>query len=92
MSEIMQQTIRIVPDVLSQEVSGETVFLNLSSECYYSLDTVGTRIWHLLQEFGDLQSVNEVMLEEYDVEEEQMEKDLAELLAELVNVGILEVV
>lgn len=91
MSEFMKQTISITPDILSQEVSGETVFLNLNSESYFGLDNVGTRIWQLLQEYGDLQKVLDAMLREYDVEEDQMEIDLSELVAKLVEVGIVEI-
>ena len=42
--------ITISPEVMSQEVSGETVLLDLQSESYFGLDEVGTRIWQLLQE------------------------------------------
>jgi len=91
MSEFMNQNIRIKPDILSQEVSGETVFLNLNSENYFGLDNVGTRVWQLLQEHGDLQKVHDTMLEEFEVEENQLEKDLHELVTKLVEAGIVEV-
>jgi len=40
---------RIATEVLSQEVNGETVLLDLTGECYFSLNQVGTRIWQLLK-------------------------------------------
>ena len=43
----LNQTITLSPDVISQEVSGETVLLDLESENYFGLDAVGTRIWQL---------------------------------------------
>jgi len=46
----INQTVKLLPDVLSQEVDGETVLLNLNSENYFGLDEIGTRIWQLLQE------------------------------------------
>ena len=60
MNDLITKTIRVTQDILSQEVSGETVFLDLNSENYFSLDSIGTRIWQLLQENGDL---NEARLE-----------------------------
>jgi len=77
---------------LSQEVSGETVLLDLNSENYFGLDEVGTRIWQLLQEYGDLQKVYDTVIKEYDVDEEQLTKDLDELMAKLVEVGLIEIV
>ena len=64
--------------------------LDLNGENYFGLDSVGTRIWQLLQEHSDLQKVYDTMLEEYDVESEQLEKDLAELVTKLVEAGLVE--
>jgi len=85
----MNQKITISQEVMSQEVSGETVLLDLQSESYFGLDEVGTRIWQLLQEKGDLQSVFDTILQEYDVESEQLKADLDELLAKLTESGLL---
>jgi len=92
MNDLITKTIRVTQDILSQEVSGETVFLDLNSENYFSLDSIGTRIWQLLQENGDLQKVCITMTEEYDVEKDQMEKDLSDLISELIKAEIVEVV
>lgn len=80
-----------MPDVLSQEVSGETVLLDLKGECYFGLDNVGTRVLQLLKEHGDLKKVHDTMLKEYDVEEDQLEKDLHELVLKLVEAGLVEI-
>ncbi len=66
-------------------MSGETVLLDLQSESYFGLDAVGTRIWQLLQENNSLQKVFDTMLEEYDVDEKELEKDLNELLDKLLE-------
>ena len=81
----LSSTFSVSQEVLSQEVSGETVLLDMQSESYFGLDEVGTRIWQLLQEKHSLQEVFDVMLEEYDVEEKQLEKDLNELLNKLID-------
>ena len=46
----LNQTVTRSPEVISQEVSGETVLLDLESESYYGLDAVGTRIWQLIRD------------------------------------------
>ena len=77
-----------MPDILSQEVSGETVLLDLKGECYFGLDEVGTRIWQLIQEHRDLKRIYEIMLEEYNVDGEILQRDLDELVTKLVEAGL----
>ena len=74
---------------MSQEVNGETVILDLKSEQYFGLDETGTRIWQLLNEFRGLQEIFDTMMEEYDVEEGQLETDIKNLLAEMVANGLI---
>jgi len=83
------QKITISQEVLSQEVDGETVLLDLQSENYFGLDEVGTRIWQLLQEKKNLQEVFDALFEEYDVEEQQLEKDMKEHIGKLVETGLI---
>jgi hypothetical protein len=85
----LNQTIVQSPDVISQEVSGETVLLDLESENYFGLDEVGTRVWQLIKESGDLRAIFETMLEEYEVNEERLEQDLEALLTEIVGLGLI---
>jgi len=85
----MTQKIEISSEVLTQEVDGETVILDLKSESYFGLDEIGTRIWQLLQEQEDIETITETMLNEYDVEEEQLEKDIQNLLTQLDKAGIV---
>ena len=88
----LSRTAEISSDVLSQEVGGETVLLDLKSEAYFGLDTTGTRIWQLLQENGSLQAAFDIMLAEYDVEETVLRKDFADLLGKLVQAGLISLV
>jgi len=92
MKEFLKNRVKIMPDVLSQNVSGETVLLDLNSENYFGLDEVGTRIWQLLQEDGSLQSVLERMLEEYDVAEGQFGSDIEQLITKLNEAGLIEII
>ena len=85
------QKITISEEALSQEVNGETVILDLKSESYFGLDEVGTRIWQLLQEHGDVQKTFDVMLDEFDVAEDQLENDMSALLDEMLEKGLLHV-
>ena len=81
--------IEISPDVLSQEVSGETVLLDIRSESYFGLDPVGTRIWELLHENGNLEPTYKTMLDEYDVDAGQLASDLTALVEKLEEAGLV---
>ncbi|MEP6390077.1 MAG: PqqD family protein [Halioglobus sp.] len=85
----LKQTITLSPDVISQEVSGETVLLDLKSENYFGLDEVGTRIWQLIESAGDLEAIFNTLMEEYDVDEEQLLGDLSELVGEVEKLGLV---
>ena len=85
----LNQTITLSPDVISQEVSGETVLLDLESENYFGLDEVGTRIWQLIKETNDLETIFNTLLAEYDVSEERLQGDLDALLGEIAGLGLV---
>ncbi len=85
------QTISLSPDVISQEVSGETVLLDLKSEHYFGLDAVGTRIWQLIRDSGDFQVILDTVLEEFDADETRIRSDLEAMLAEIADLGLITV-
>ena len=87
----LNKKITLSDDVISQEVSGETVLLDLASENYFGLDEVGTRIWQLIKENGDLELVVKTLLEEYDVTEEALTADLDALLGEISKLGLIKI-
>jgi len=79
----------ISDEVLSQEVNGETVLLDLDGESYFGLNEVGTRIWQLLNEGLNVGLVLDTLDEEYDVERKQLESDVEELLESLLGPGLI---
>ena len=87
----LNKKITLSDDVISQEVSGETVLLDLASENYFGLDEVGTRIWQLIKENGDLELVVKTLLEEYDVTEETLTADVDALLGEISKLGLIKI-
>ena len=85
----LHQTIALSADVISQEVSGETVLLDLESENYFGLDEVGTRIWQLIKETNDLNTICNTLLSEYEVPAERLQQDLTTLLTEIEGLGLI---
>jgi coenzyme PQQ synthesis protein D (PqqD) len=81
--------VTISADVLSREVDGETVLLDLKGEGYYGLDSVGTRIWQLLRGGVGLDDVVAQLSSEYEIDRARLEADLLQLLQELAAAGLV---
>lgn len=79
----------ISDEVLSQEVNGETVLLDLDGESYFGLNEVGTRIWQLLQSEHSVVGIVDTLSGEYDVSQEQLESDVSDLLGKLTESGLV---
>jgi Coenzyme PQQ synthesis protein D (PqqD) len=89
MTDIWGSIVHITPDVLHQELGGETVLLNLANENYFGLDEVGTRVWQVLAETHSANDVVTRLVEEYDVPTEQLRADVERLLTELAAAGLV---
>lgn len=87
----LDQKITFSDTVFAQEVDGEMVLLDMESENYFGLDEVGTAIWQAMQEKETLKEVFKTLLEQYDVEEEVLEKDLSEFVDKLLKSGLVKV-
>lgn len=82
----------VVPaQVVARTVGEETVVLDLVSGTYYGLDAIGARIWNLLGEGRTVGDALAVMLEEYDVASEQLERDGLQLIGELIDKQLIAV-
>jgi protein arginine N-methyltransferase 1 len=81
--------LRVHPSVLSRELAGETVLLNLESGVYYGLDAIGTRAWNLFAEERSIADVCSIMLDEFDVSQATLEEDLTTLVRELCDKQLL---
>jgi hypothetical protein len=79
------------PDVITREVEGELVLLDLESATYFGLNQVGSRMWALLGDLGSLGKVCEVMEREYAVPRAQLERDVLALARKLRDKGLLRV-
>lgn len=79
-------------NVVWRDLQGEGVLLDLKSGVYFGLDSVGTRIWTLLQDHGELETVLQQLLAEYDVNQETCARDLLELVGSMMEKGLVETV
>ena len=80
----LSDTFTVSDDVVSREVGGEMVLLDLESGQYFGLDTVGGRIWELLSERPrSLKELSDAIEAEFDAPRSRIESDLLALAKQL---------
>jgi Coenzyme PQQ synthesis protein D (PqqD) len=83
--------VKVPDDVLISTLQSESVILNLNSERYFGLDEVGTRILSVLSTADSIQAAYDVLLGEYEVDAEVLRQDLAALIKQLAEQGVVEI-
>ncbi len=66
--------------IISSEIDGKTVMMDLNFENYFGLENIGTRIWQLLVNETSLEALCEKLTDEFDVEIDQCIKDVLPFL------------
>jgi len=80
----------VVPaHVLIRHLDGESVLLNLETEEYFGLDATGTRMWEVATRSASLEAACATLVQEFEVEPEELRANLAELMARLIQNGLL---
>lgn len=84
------QQIVIAEHVLVREIADEAVLLDLQNGRYFSLNEVGTRTWQLLSEcHGKTDQILAQLQTEYEVSQETLHTDFANLIVQLQQVGLI---
>jgi Coenzyme PQQ synthesis protein D (PqqD) len=80
-----------VAEQISSDLGGEAVILNLKSGVYHGLNEVGASVWELIQKQQIVKDIKQSLLEQYEVEEEQCDRDLKMLLEDLLTAGLINI-
>jgi len=72
---------------------GSGVLLHLESKFYYSLNPTASFIWRLLEEKEELSrdKILQEVMENFEVEPEQAEKDVDEFIENLLKEGLISI-
>ena len=89
MTKELPDEVSISQEVLTQEIGGESVLLDLESEQYFGLNRVGTRIWQLLSEGMQLEDLVQQLLTEFDAPEDKLRSDIKSLMVDLLDSGLI---
>jgi hypothetical protein len=86
-----QSVVVAASEQVSCPLGEESAILNLKNCVYYGLDTVGARVWTLLQKPQTIGQIRDALLDEYAVEADRCEQDLLALLEKMRSEGLIEV-
>ena len=81
----------VSPQVVARQVGNETIILDLESGNYFGLDSVGARVWQLIEAGKSLAAVRDTMVEEYEVSLDVLERDVLALAGDLVEKKLISV-
>ena len=93
----MKRTISFSSSVVAAEgqvfsdLGDEVAILDLKGGTYYGLNTVGARIWGLIQVPRTVEEIYGVLMSEYEVEPHRCKHDLVVLLQDLAEQGLIEI-
>lgn len=84
------QSFQASDDVVSRDVAGEMVLLDLASGLYFGLDPVGSRAWERLSDGpADLVQLADLIEAEFDAPRAVIEQDMALLIEDLLEKQLL---
>ncbi|MGX9142362.1 PqqD family protein [Mesorhizobium sp. 128a] len=75
-------------DAVACEFGNGLALLDMRSNIYYSLNSVGAFIWELIQEPKPIAEIRSAVLERYNVEPERCKADVDGLLKGLADAGL----
>lgn len=88
---ILDATVTVPDHVVYRAFEAETLLLNLESGQYHGLNGTGGRMLEMLKESGGtVRDTVRALAEEYGVDGEEIEPDMAEFCRALVDRGLVE--
>lgn len=75
--------------LFAQEIDGEIVLLDMRTEHYFGLDSVAADIWKQLQSGKSIGETCKVIMDEYDIDEATLHKDVEAFIGTLLHSGLV---
>ena len=88
----LDSLLRIPPYVTTSFVDDDAVLLNTRTNQYFAMQDVSSRFWDLLKNGSELREACQVLQAEYASEPAEVEKDVLDLVHELMENGLVELV
>lgn len=75
--------------IMTADMNGATVMLDIESGKYFNLGEIGGRIWEILEQPTSVEDLVSTLVQEYDVTEEQCLEDIVPFLEKMLNRGLV---
>lgn len=79
-------------DFLCSKLGAELVMMNLKTGDYLGLNEVSSDIWDLLKQPGTAEDIINGLLQQYEVSQEECEKQTLECLNKMVEQGMISLI
>ena len=74
--------------LITADMDGETVMMDIETGKYYNLGRTGGSIWGILEKTHTVDGIVDEMMEIYDVERAECEKETKSFLTQLIDAGL----
>ena len=78
-------------DIDATDLNGDIVMMDLEKGKYFSLNSVGSRIWELIEEPIEINKVVDSLLEEFEISRNECEDNVLEFLEKLNTAQIISI-
>ena len=86
----LSNKVKMPDSVLMEDMAGEAIMMDLTTEQYHVLDEMGARMLTVLIESSSIQAALDTLLEEFEVEPEVLQADLWEYIEDLNSEALVE--
>jgi hypothetical protein len=87
----LETIVRRSDAVISSDLGGDIVMMDIEKGNYYGLENVAARIWALTEEPATVESLCNRLSGEYRVSTEQCREEVLAFLDELINKNIIQI-
>ncbi len=78
-------------DVIASEMEDELVMMSMENNAYYGLNSVGRKIWELLESEQTFKTLCDQLMDKYDVDIDTCQRDVVVLISKLEESGLVTV-
>ena len=91
MNDLKNKSFKLIIKTAVSKTDENAILLNLNSGSYYELNDVAHIIVQNLNDFIGFNEIKQIIIENFDIEEDRCEKDILSFLQDLIERDFLEV-
>ena len=91
MNDLKNKSFKLIIKTAVSKTDENAILLNLNSGSYYELNDVAHLIVQNLNDFIGFNEIKQIIIENFDIEEDRCEKDILSFLQDLIERDFLEV-